>query len=236
MGNVTFGQGSLSSASVPGEMLEVQSGTMIASLAGSAGLNKTGAGTVTLAGSNSYHGGTTVSAGTLNVTTAAALPAGTALTVGAGGTFVFDPSIALSPAVLSSNSAAAGALPAAANGASLVGPTANTDAAAVTPLQGLALVSAPTPRSLSASTAPAFLPATLLPALPAVLPSSVASDTLWASYPQATGSAGVRASGAAGYLAWLNSSVQSSNAGESAAETNRRIAALDAVLTQYGSP
>ena len=88
-GSVMFGQGSLSNETVPGDSFEVQSGTMIANLTGSAGLKKTGSGTVTLAGSNSYRGGTTVSAGTLIVTTSAALPAGTALAVGAGAASIF---------------------------------------------------------------------------------------------------------------------------------------------------
>ena len=40
---------------------------------------------------NVYQGGTTVSAGTLIVTTANALPDNTALTVAAGGTMIYDP-------------------------------------------------------------------------------------------------------------------------------------------------
>ena len=44
---------------------DVQAGSASAVLAGSQGLNKTGAGTVTLSGANSYTGTTTVSAGTL---------------------------------------------------------------------------------------------------------------------------------------------------------------------------
>jgi len=45
-----------------------------------------------LSGSNSYGGGTTVSDGTLIVINSNAIPAETSLTVGAGGTFIFDPS------------------------------------------------------------------------------------------------------------------------------------------------
>ena len=60
---------------------------------GKGGLTKIGAGTLTLGGPNSYQGGTVVSAGTLVIKHAAALPAGGALTVHAGATFVFDPSL-----------------------------------------------------------------------------------------------------------------------------------------------
>jgi len=63
------------------------------------GLTKVGSGKLILSGSDSYTGGTTVNAGTLIVVSNTALPGGTSLTVGADGTFVFDPSAAGSPAV-----------------------------------------------------------------------------------------------------------------------------------------
>ena len=63
------------------------------SYSGAGGLVITGSGTVTLSGTNTYTGGTTVSAGTLRINAASALPTGTSLTVGAGGTFIFDPSV-----------------------------------------------------------------------------------------------------------------------------------------------
>ena len=44
-----------------------------------------------LSGSDSYTGGTIVSAGTLAATTAAAIPVNQSLTISAGGTFIFDP-------------------------------------------------------------------------------------------------------------------------------------------------
>ena len=64
-------------------------------------------GTLILSGSDSYTGGTTVNAGTLIATSNAALPAGTSLTVGAGGTLIFDPSLAGSPVAGSSGGAVA---------------------------------------------------------------------------------------------------------------------------------
>ena len=51
-------------------------------------------GTLILSGSDSYRGGTIVDAGTLIVTSNNAIPPGTSLTIGAGGTFVFDSSMA----------------------------------------------------------------------------------------------------------------------------------------------
>ena len=55
-------------------------------------LVKTGLGTLILSGTDTYLGGTIVNAGTLIVASNAALPDGTSLTVGAGGTMLFDPS------------------------------------------------------------------------------------------------------------------------------------------------
>ena len=69
---------------------------------------KEGSGMLVLSGSNSYTGGTMVEAGTLVVTVADALPAGTSLIVG-GGTSIFAPaasglSLAGSPAIAESAS------------------------------------------------------------------------------------------------------------------------------------
>ncbi|HRZ86294.1 MAG TPA: autotransporter-associated beta strand repeat-containing protein [bacterium] len=60
----------LGSGVVTGAGFEVQSGRIETGLAGAGALNKTSDGTVTMTGSNSYSGGTTVSAGTLIGTTA----------------------------------------------------------------------------------------------------------------------------------------------------------------------
>ena len=56
-----------------------------------------GNGTQILSGANTYSGGTFVEAGTLIVNNSAALPDGSSLTVGAGGTLIFDPSVSGSP-------------------------------------------------------------------------------------------------------------------------------------------
>lgn len=52
-----------------------------------------GGGELILSGSNSYDGGTFVENGTLVVNNSSALLDGASLTVGAGGTFIFDPTI-----------------------------------------------------------------------------------------------------------------------------------------------
>ncbi len=72
--------------------------TFSGQIGGDGSLTKTGAGNLVLSGSDSYTGGTNVDAGTLYVTNSSALPDGTNLTVGPGGTFVFDPSVGGAPA------------------------------------------------------------------------------------------------------------------------------------------
>jgi autotransporter-associated beta strand protein len=58
-------------------------------------------GSLTLSGDNTYGGDTVVNTGTLIVRNSNALPNGSSLTVRAGGTFIFDPSTAGSPAMAS---------------------------------------------------------------------------------------------------------------------------------------
>ena len=66
---------------------------------GTGALLKDGIGTLILSGTNNYTGGTNVNAGILAVTTSSALPDNQSLTVGAGGTLIFDPSYAAAPIV-----------------------------------------------------------------------------------------------------------------------------------------
>ena len=71
--------------------------TLSGSLSGSGSLTKIGSGDLILSGNNTYNGGTTVIAGTLILTSSNALPDGN-LTIGAGGTLIFDPSVVAAPA------------------------------------------------------------------------------------------------------------------------------------------
>jgi autotransporter-associated beta strand protein len=68
------------------------------SITGSYALTMSGTGgTLILSGTDTYTGGTNVTAGKLIVTTNTALPDGASLSVGAGGTLIFDPSAAGAP-------------------------------------------------------------------------------------------------------------------------------------------
>ncbi len=69
--------------------------TLSGDLSGAGPIVKNGAGLLILSGTdNSYGGGTAVDAGTLLVNNSGAMPDGGGLIVGAGGTFLFDPSAA----------------------------------------------------------------------------------------------------------------------------------------------
>ena len=72
--------------------------TLSGQVVGTGGLLKDGAGTLVLSGgANTYGGGTVVNAGTLMVTSSVALPAGTNVTIGPGGTLIFDPLAGAAP-------------------------------------------------------------------------------------------------------------------------------------------
>ena len=59
-------------------------------LSGTGSLALTGAGTLILSGSNTYGGSTTVNGGILDAQSTNGLPAGSPLSVGAGGTLILD--------------------------------------------------------------------------------------------------------------------------------------------------
>jgi autotransporter-associated beta strand protein len=70
-------------------------------ITGSESLTMQGTGQLILSNpANDYTGGTVVESGTLIVSAAGALPDGSSLTIGAGGTLIFDPSVSGSPAVM----------------------------------------------------------------------------------------------------------------------------------------
>ena len=82
-GTIAGSSGVLSSST----NFDLRSGTVSATLGGSSGLNKTGADTVTLAGTNTYTGATTVSAGRLVLDAAGSLADSGALAVSSGAAF-----------------------------------------------------------------------------------------------------------------------------------------------------
>ncbi|MBI3881679.1 MAG: autotransporter-associated beta strand repeat-containing protein [Verrucomicrobia bacterium] len=77
VGVVTLQSGTIAgtTGTLTGAVFSVQAGAVTAQLGGSGGLFKSGAGTVTLAGSNSYAGATVISNGVLSITHSAALGA-----------------------------------------------------------------------------------------------------------------------------------------------------------------
>lgn len=75
-----------------GGTLAFGSSSSITDNGGGFALTMNGPGTLILSGSDNYSGGTTVDAGTLILTSNTALPPGSNLTIGAGGTLIFDPS------------------------------------------------------------------------------------------------------------------------------------------------
>ena len=99
------GTGTVNHSGTGSNSLTIGSGSfagMIENTGGSIALLKIGSGQLILSGSDSYCGGTNVDAGTLYVTETSAIADGTRLTVGAGGTFIFDPTATFGSAVASS--------------------------------------------------------------------------------------------------------------------------------------
>jgi autotransporter-associated beta strand protein len=113
IGSLTLGNSGLSSVSYDltaniltlnnsgsGAVLTVSGSQEIDSaITGSEALIMQGSGQLILSGSNTYTGGTDVESGTLIVNSSSAIPDGSSLTVGAGGTFIFDSSVSGAPAV-----------------------------------------------------------------------------------------------------------------------------------------
>ncbi len=101
-GSITGSTGLLTSLSA----FDVQAGTVSAILDGAVGLNKTGTGTTTLSGANTFTGPVTISNGTLAVNALASV--GTAQPLGTNSTVTLNGATSVAPGVLqyTSNSAA----------------------------------------------------------------------------------------------------------------------------------
>jgi len=184
---------------------------------GAGGLIITGPGSVTLSGTNTYTGGTSVSSGTLVVTSSSALPGGTSLTVAAGGTFTFDPSVA------AANVTAAASIVRSANSAGVISGT-TADTSGNLPVSAAARV-----WSSAATTHPDSL------TNPATNPNSGTSAD--AALLQPLGRQDVDVVIARQYardLAWLAAGASSSRSGEQGQTKDHAIQALDALLAQYG--
>ena len=91
-------------------------------------LTLNGSGTLVLGGANSYSGGTRVSAGTLILAESTAICADTNLTIGAGGIFIFNPSITASDAATNNVAGVPEGTAAAASGAMLATTTVPSSA------------------------------------------------------------------------------------------------------------
>ena len=93
LSDVTLTSGSIANGTLIGASLNVQSGTVTATLQSTTGLTKSATGTTTLSATNTYAGDTVVSGGQLNVSADNALPANTTLVVGSNGTVVLSSSL-----------------------------------------------------------------------------------------------------------------------------------------------
>ena len=218
-------------------------------------------GTLILSGKDSYNGGTNVDAGTLVVTSPSAIADGTSLIVGAGGTFIFDPSFTAAPsdtttvAPLASSSRPAATAAAAPGGYPLAGAgpvTANavsTNPALSVPqaVGASASGSLMTPRlvsvsvsagdSLVRSSATAATPPVALPR-PVSVPgphNNVFQKPFQTPQSRRLGPAPATSSPRSAVdPAWLGQAASSSDNSDSQYKKDAAILALDSVFAQYG--
>ena len=141
---------------------------------GGFGVTKTGPGTVSLSGTNSYSGGTTVLAGVLQFASSDALPSAGSLTIGAGGIAVFGDTADAAAATTLAAPLAAEPTPASLAPEATTVTTAGVMVPATTPLaSSLALQAAATP----------FNPDTTATAMPAALDTKPAAATMTTTAP-----------------------------------------------------
>ena len=193
-------------------------------------------GSLTLSGTNSCTGGTTVSAGTLILTNSSAIAASTSLTVGAGG--IFAPSVAATP-----STAMAATTPAFAGLADLfvTTPVASSNDTPATTAATLAAKAALQTDNLMKSVATSGLRA---PAANRLFGSSTTKELVAYDFPDSNQSDTRRVPDwffstavprrTAGNLAWLAQVANSSSTSDQQQEKDLAVLALDAVLSQYG--
>ena len=87
VGAVTISNSTIQNGILTGFYYESESGTVSASLAGPGAMTKTASGVLTLSGSNTYTGDTTISAGTLALGSAGSINNSSAISISAGATF-----------------------------------------------------------------------------------------------------------------------------------------------------
>ena len=196
-------------------------------------------GTVVLAGTNSYSGGTNVLEGTLAVNTSTAISSGTSLVIGAGGTMIFDPTLSANPAqaVAATTPANAVSLAVPPSGGSrslVVAPSGGVSQLVVPPSGGLVLpLSAPPVFPVVATTHHALVVGSI-----ASQHSSLVSDSpitppkggTTSAAPPVVRSAAVER--AAAQLAWLDHST-----GEDTPDHGQEVSTQirDALFAQYGA-
>ena len=202
---------------------------------GAGGLIITGSGTVTLSGTNSYTGGTTVSAGTLLITNASALPGGTSLTVGAGGTFVFDPSQAAAPIVARNDLATASVTTPAISSLSPSRPV-TPNSPVVTPMDFAASAGGVAVQQATAFTAASSKHSRTDLSAGSAPMSSGASEVVFKSYRSPVDRTISRADNAqsAHPWAWLTTIESSWNSADENKTTESKVAALEKVLARFG--
>jgi len=230
--------GSLVGGPITAAAYELNAGEVSANLSGTGGLTKDTGGTTILSGSDTYAGSTLVNSGTLVATNASALPNGTSLAIGAGGTFVFDPSQTASSVV------AAGSVQSAAASIAASAAIAAARAPATAPFAGFAgwtLISA-TPAM------PTGAPAGV--ATSSAISAAAARQTVFAARPVAISNAGVdavlasvrsertdsshRSPQAFEPWTWFAARAGSSNSSDQEHKSRGAAGAVDKVLAEYG--